>query len=138
MSYQESYRRSLEDPEGFWGEAAQALHWDRPWDKVLDDSNKPFYRWFAGGMLNTCYNAVDRHVEAGRGEQAAIIYDSPVTGTKQVIGYRELQDRVARFDPAREFPRAGLVLDVVLERLQQAIVGLVAVALVLIVTQIPG
>lgn len=97
MSYQDLYQRSLKDPEGFWGEAAQALHWDKPWDKVLDDSNKPFYRWFAGGQINTCYNAVDRHVENGRAEQAAIIYDSPVTDTKRTITYKELQDQVAGF-----------------------------------------
>jgi len=97
MSYKAIYERSLNDPEGFWGTAAQAIYWDKTWDKVLDDSRVPFYRWFSGGLLNTCYNAVDRHVEAGRGQQAAIIYDSPVTGTKRVISYAELQDQVARF-----------------------------------------
>ncbi|MFW5681144.1 MAG: AMP-binding protein, partial [Pseudomonadota bacterium] len=98
MSLQDQVRtRSLQDPEGFWGEAAAALHWDKPWDKVLDGSRAPFYRWFAGGRLNTCYNAVDRHVAAGRAMQAAIIYDSPVTGTIQRITYAELQDQVARF-----------------------------------------
>ncbi len=96
MTYQEVYQRSLSDPEGFWGEAAQAIHWDKTWDRVLDDSNPPFYRWFAGGMLNTCYNAVDRHVAAGRGDQAAIIYDSPVTGTQRTISYAELLDQVSR------------------------------------------
>ena len=96
MSYIETYRHSVDDPEGFWGQAAQAISWDKPWDKVLDDSNKPFYKWFAGGMLNTCYNAVDRHVENGRGDQAAIIYDSPVTDNKATISYSELQEAVAR------------------------------------------
>ena len=97
MSYDEVYQRSLSDPEGFWGEAARAIHWDKPWDKVLDDSRPPFYRWFAGGMMNTCYNAVDRHVEAGRGDQIAIIHDSPVTQSQRKISYAELQDLVARF-----------------------------------------
>ena len=97
MSYDEVYQRSLSDPEGFWGEAAQAIHWDKPWDKVLDDSRPPFYRWFAGGMMNTCYNAVDRHVEAGRGDQIAIIHDSPVTQSQRKISYAELQDLVSRF-----------------------------------------
>ncbi len=97
MNYQDSYRRSLDDPEGFWGEAAEALHWDRPWDRVLDDSNKPFYRWFRGGRLNTCYNAVDRHVADGRAEQAAIIYDSPVTNSRRTISYAELKRQVAGF-----------------------------------------
>jgi len=90
------FQRSVTDPEGFWGEAAQEISWYKTWDKVLDDSKPPFYRWFRGGLLNTSYNAVDRHVEAGRGEQAAIIYDSPVTQTVQTITYRQLQDQVAR------------------------------------------
>ena len=98
MSIQDQVRkRSLERPDEFWGEAAEALHWDRRWDRVLDDSRPPFYRWFAGGKLNTCYNAVDRHVAGGRATQPAIIYDSPVTGTVQRITYAELQDQVARF-----------------------------------------
>jgi propionyl-CoA synthetase len=66
VSYDQVYARSLTDPEGFWGEAAQAVHWEKPWDRVLDDSNPPLYRWFAGGGLNTCYNALDRHVEGER------------------------------------------------------------------------
>lgn len=73
------------------------MHWDRPWDRVLDDSAAPLYRWFADGELNTCFNAIDRHVLNGRGEQAAVIYDSPVTNTKRTITYRELLDAVARF-----------------------------------------
>ncbi|MCW8908335.1 MAG: AMP-binding protein, partial [Sedimenticola sp.] len=97
MSYEEIYARSMEDPEGFWGEQAEAIDWYKPWDKVLDDSRKPFYRWFAGGELNTCYNALDRHVEKGRADQAALIYDSPVTDTKQSFTFRELRDRVAAF-----------------------------------------
>ncbi len=97
MSYEQAYARSLADPEGFWGDAARSIHWEKPWERVLDDSNPPFYRWFAGGELNTCYNAIDRHVEAGRGDQAALIYDSPVTGTKRTYSYIELRDEVARF-----------------------------------------
>ncbi|MBF0374356.1 MAG: propionyl-CoA synthetase [Alphaproteobacteria bacterium] len=95
--YQTAYERSLSDPEGFWGEAARDLHWYEPWTKVLDDSNKPFYRWFTGGMVNTCYNAVDLHVAQGRGDQAAVIYDSPVTGTVKTYTYRDLLDQVSRF-----------------------------------------
>ncbi len=97
MSYEEIYARSMEDPEGFWGEQAAAIDWYKPWDKVLDANRKPFYRWFAGGELNTCYNALDRHVEKGRAEQAALIYDSPVTGAQQRYSYRELRDAVAQF-----------------------------------------
>ena len=94
--YGEVYRRSIEDPEGFWGEAAEAVSWYRKWDRVLDRSNPPFYRWFAGGVVNTCYNALDRHVEAGNGGRAALIYDSPVTSTIRRYSYRELLDLVAR------------------------------------------
>ncbi|MCF1185001.1 propionyl-CoA synthetase [Marichromatium gracile] len=96
MDYQSVYKHSMKDPEAFWAEAASLIDWDKPWDKVLDDANKPFYRWFSGAMMNTCYNAVDRHVIAGRGDQAAIIHDSPVTGSKRVITYAELQQQVAK------------------------------------------
>ncbi len=95
--YQEVYGRSITDREGFWAEAAEAISWDRTWDKVIDGSNAPFYRWFAGGRLNTCYNALDRHVAGGRGGQPAMIYDSPVTDTVRTYSYAELTDRVARF-----------------------------------------
>ncbi len=96
-NYTAAYQRSLNDPEGFWAEAAAALHWDKRWDKVLDASAAPMYRWFAGGRLNTCYNALDRHVEAGRADQLALIYDSPVTNTIARFTYRELRDSVALF-----------------------------------------
>jgi propionyl-CoA synthetase len=79
--YDELFQRSITDPEGFWGEAAEAITWSRKWDKVLDDSKKPFFHWFSGGEMNTCYNALDRHVASGRADQVALIYDSPVTGT---------------------------------------------------------
>ena len=97
MSYQDAYQKSVTDPEGFWAEAASALHWDKPWEKVLDDSKAPFYRWFAGGHINTCYNALDRHVDNGRAEQTAMIYDSPVTQTVKKFTYRKLRDAVALF-----------------------------------------
>jgi propionyl-CoA synthetase len=95
--YDQIYARSLSNPEEFWGEAAEEITWLRRWDKVLDDASPPFYRWFQGGVLNTCYNAVDRHVEAGRGQQPAIIYDSPVTDTVDTITYGELSNQVAHF-----------------------------------------
>jgi propionyl-CoA synthetase len=91
------HARSLRDPRGFWAIAAEALHWERQWDTVLDESNAPFYRWFAGGKLNTCYNMLDLHIERGRGKQRALIYDSPVTSTVKIFTYRELRDLVARF-----------------------------------------
>src|SRR5881398_2874683 len=94
---EETYRRSLEEPEAFWAEAAAAIDWDEPWQGVLDDSRAPFYRWFAGGRMNTCFNALDRHVERGRGDQPALIYDSPVADTVATFTYAELRDAVARF-----------------------------------------
>jgi propionyl-CoA synthetase len=96
-TYRQVHAYSLADRDGFWGEAAQGIDWTRTWDKVLDDSSAPFYHWFAGGQLNTCYNAVDRHVEQGHGDRTAIIYDSPVTDSQRRISYAELQDLVARF-----------------------------------------
>lgn len=95
--YDEIFQKSIKDPSGFWGKAAEDIDWYKKWDKVLDDSNKPFYRWFVGGELNTCYNAIDRHVERGRANQVALIYDSPVTGQIQKFTYRELLDQVSRF-----------------------------------------
>jgi propionyl-CoA synthetase len=94
--YQKVYERSITDPEGFWGEAATAIDWTRPPTRVLDRSREPFFRWYPDGELNTCHNAVDRHVAAGRGDQPALIYDSPVTGTVRTYTYRELRDEVAR------------------------------------------
>lgn len=90
------WQRANENPQEFWGEAAEGLDWVKPWDTVLDDSNPPFYRWFAGAQINTCYNAIDRHVENGRGDQAALIYDSPVTNSAYQLTYKELQDKTAR------------------------------------------
>ncbi len=95
--YDEVYAAWRSDPERFWAEAAEAVHWYRKWDTVLDSSNAPFYRWFVGGETNTCYNCVDRHVEQGRGDRPALIYDSPVTGSKRVFTYAELRDEVSRF-----------------------------------------
>jgi len=95
-AYETAYTESLRDPERFWARAAEAIHWERRWDRVLDDSRPPFYRWFVGGMLNTCYNALDFHVDRGRGRQKALIYDSPVTDTVRAYTYLELRDEVAR------------------------------------------
>ena len=95
--YDEVYARSLADPEGFWAEAAEAIDWDRRWDKVLDDGDAPIYRWFRGGRLNTCHNCVDRHVAAGRGEQPALIWESPVTDQAATLTYNDLLDQVSRF-----------------------------------------
>ena len=95
--YADAFARSLSDPDGFWGEAASAVDWDVVPPKVLDGSDAPYYRWFTGGRLNTCWNALDRHVEAGHGDRLALVYDSPVTGTVAGYTYAELRDAVARF-----------------------------------------
>ena len=95
--YTAVYQRALDDPDGFWAEAAEDIHWDKRWDRVLDDSRPPFYRWFTGGALNTCYNALDVHVEQGNGDRPALIYDSPVTDSVKVFTYLELRDAVATF-----------------------------------------
>ena len=91
------HRRSLEDPQGFWAEAAEDVHWFRRWNTVLDDSRAPFYRWFAGGIVNTCYNALDLHVASGRADQLALIYDSPVSDTVKTFTYCELLAASAKF-----------------------------------------
>ena len=97
INYDETFKRSITNPDDFWGEAAENCHWYKRWDKVLDDSNKPLYRWFTGGETNTCYNALDFHIDNGRGEQNALIYDSPVTGVVETYTYSQLRDRVAKF-----------------------------------------
>ncbi|HCF74623.1 MAG TPA: propionyl-CoA synthetase [Arenicellales bacterium] len=94
-TYESVYQSSLQDPATFWAAAADQVHWYKKWERVLDDSNPPFYRWFVGGQVNTCYNAVDLHVEQGRGEQPAIIYDSPVTGATRVLTYSEMQTQTS-------------------------------------------
>jgi propionyl-CoA synthetase len=94
---QTAFHRALREPAGFWSEAAEAVYWYKRWDKVLDDSRQPFYRWFVGGEVNTCYNALDLHVDQGRGDQPALIYDSPVTNSIKTFTYRQLRDKVATF-----------------------------------------
>src|SRR3954471_9541533 len=91
------YADSLRDPERCWRAAAEGIDWIiPPSERVLDESNPPFYRWFGGARLNTCHNAVDRHVDNGRGDQRALVWDSPVTGSQRTSTYRELRDEVAR------------------------------------------
>ncbi len=95
--FDQIYQAAQADPEGFWAQAAEQVSWYKKWDKVLDDSTPPYYRWFEGGQINACYNAIDRHVESGRGDQTAIIYDSPITGAKDKISYSGLLSRVSKF-----------------------------------------
>ena len=129
-AYPETYERSLRDPHGFWGDAAGAIHWDRKWDAVLDDSRGPLYRWFTGGILNTCYNALDIHVEQGRGSQRALIYDSPVTGTTRTFTYDELRDAVARFAGAlvQHGVRKGDRVVIYMPMVPETVIGMLACA----------
>jgi propionyl-CoA synthetase len=108
MTYDDIYKLSISNPETFWAEAAQGIDWFKEPDVILDDRRPPFYRWFTGGKLNTCYNAVDRHVEKGRGDQVAIIFDSPVTNTIRKITYAQLQDEVSRFAGVLQDKGVGL------------------------------
>ncbi len=96
-TYQSTYQFASEQPEEFWASVANELYWHKPWDKVLDSTNAPFYRWFAGAEFNTCYNCLDVHVAAGRGEQTALIYDSPVTQTIKKFSYQQLLELVSHF-----------------------------------------
>jgi len=125
-----AYRRSLDDPEGFWGELAADVHWYRPYTKVLDRSRAPFYRWFPGGLFNTCYNAVDRHIDAGKGEKVALIYDSPLASTQQKLTYAQLQHAVARFAGAlcRRGVKAGDCVLVYLPMVPEAVIAILACA----------
>ena len=96
-AYEATYREWLRDPESFWARAAESIHWYKKWDQVLDTSNPPFYRWFSGALVNTCYNLLDAHVENGRADQVALIYDSPVTGVIKSYTFRDLLAEVALF-----------------------------------------
>ena len=96
-TYKDVWERSINDPVGFWGEAAKGIDWYREPTVILDDTTAPIYHWFSDGMLNTCFNALDRHVENGLGDQLALIYDSPVTDTKSTYTYHQLLDEVAHF-----------------------------------------
>ncbi|MCW2811317.1 MAG: propionyl-CoA synthetase, partial [Friedmanniella sp.] len=98
--YADDHRRSLEDPAGFWGEQAQAVDWFARPQQVLDDSRAPIYRWFTGGVLNTCFNALDRHVIRGRGDEPALIFHSAITGDRRTYTYAELLERVAQLGGA--------------------------------------
>ena len=110
-SQDQVYAQWAKDPERFWAEAGEAVHWYKRWDRVLDGSRAPFYRWFPGGVVNSCYNALDRHVEHGRADQPALIYDSPVTGTIKTFTYRELREGLDRARDRTVVDQRGLVGD---------------------------
>ena len=128
--YDEVYRRSQRDPEGFWGAAAEDVYWERRWDRVLDSTRPPYYRWFPGGVLNTCYNALDVHIDRGRGKQRALIYDSPVTQTTRAFTYFELRDAVARFAGAlrRQGVERGDRVIIYMPMVPEAVIAMLACA----------
>jgi len=128
--YDQAYERSIKDPEGFWGEAAENVHWYKKWDKVLDDSNPPFYRWFRGGELNTCYNALDLHIDNGLGDQLALIYDSPVTDTIKKFTFAQLRDEVAVFAGAlaNQGVQKGDRVIIYMPMIPQAVIAMLACA----------
>jgi len=97
MTYKDVYEGWKSDPEAFWMQAAEAIDWYEKPSRALDDSKAPFYEWYVDGVTNTCYNALDRHVENGRGDQVAVIYDSPITGTGSKTSYSEMLEKVALF-----------------------------------------
>jgi len=129
-AYEEVFTKSIEQPDEFWAEAAEGIDWFKKWDAVLDRSNPPTYRWFRGGELNTCYNAVDRHVENGRGDQVAIIYDSPVTDTLRKITYGELQQQVSVFADAlsEQGVQKGDTVIIYMPMVPEALVSMLACA----------
>jgi propionyl-CoA synthetase len=129
-SYATAWQTSIADPERFWAEAANAIDWQRPWDRVLDDSRAPLYRWFVGAEVNSCYNAVDRHVAAGHGERTALIYDSPLAGTAQKLSYAELQRRTEQLAGAMAALGVGKGDRVILylPMIPEAVIGMLAVA----------
>ncbi|RVE42302.1 hypothetical protein evm_013042 [Chilo suppressalis] len=96
LEYLRAHRCSLDKPEEFWKDVGNELEWTKPWDRVLDNSNPPFTKWWVGGEMSVCHNAVDRHVAAGKGDQVALVHDSPLTDTVRKITYSELQDQVSR------------------------------------------
>jgi propionyl-CoA synthetase len=128
--YDAVYGEWRRDPEGFWARAAEDIHWEKRWDKVLDASRPPFYRWFPGARVNTCFNALDRHVDAGHGERLALIYDSPVTGQKKTFTYRALRDQVAVLAGAiaAEGVKAGDRVIIYMPMVPEAVMAMLACA----------
>ena len=95
--YQEIYQRSIKNNKEFWSEVANDIFWYKKPTKILNSSNPPFYKWFEDGVTNTCYNALDVHIDNGRGDKTAIIYDSPITGKKDKFSYKALREKVSLF-----------------------------------------
>lgn len=129
-TYAEIYKESLDNPQEFWAKAAEDIDWIRKWDSVLDETDPPFYRWFVGAELNTCYNALDRHVENGRADQVALIYDSPVTSTIEKFTYSELLTKVSTFAGALQNlgVKKGDTVIIYMPMIPEAVVAMLACA----------
>ena len=128
--YEATYRASIEGPRGFWGAAAEAVDWRTRPERCWTSPGAPLYRWFSDGRLNTCYNALDRHVIHGRADQAALIYDSPVTGTRRTYTYAQLLEHVALFaGRARVIGvKAGDRVVISMPMVPEAVIGMLACA----------
>ena len=97
QKFSEIYKVSIDEPEKFWQGTAEDIFWFKKPNKILNKSNPPFYKWFEDGVTNTCYNALDFHIDNGLGEKIALIYDSPITGAKSKFTYSNLREKVSKF-----------------------------------------
>ena len=95
--FNEIYQESIKNPENFWRQASENIFWFKKPSKILNKSNPPFYKWYEDGVTNTCYNALDFHIDQGKGGKTALIYDSPITGNKSKLSYGELRSKVSKF-----------------------------------------
>ena len=129
-AYEDTYRRWQQDPEGFWAEQAALIEWERPPDRILDSSEAPIHRWYPGGRMNTCDQALDRHVRDGRGDQPALVHDSAMTGTVRRYTYAELRDSTAHFAGAlrREGVGQGDRVVIYMPMVPEAVVAMLACA----------
>lgn len=126
--YEHEFQRSIQDPEGYWGEIAGDIVWTKPFDKVMDNSNPPFTEWFVGGRLSLCYNAIDRHVDEGRGQRKALIWDSPITGNKSARTWYQLQHEVSRMAGmlVKKGVKPGDRVLIYMPMIPEAVVGMLA------------
>ena len=128
--FKEIYKKSIENPENFWREASDDIFWFGKPSKILNKSNPPFYRWFEDGVTNTCYNALDIHIDNGRGDKTALIYDSPITGSKKKFTYKELREKVSKF--ANALQNQGIIkgdrVIIYMPMIPEAVIGMLACA----------
>ena len=132
QKYKEIYENSIKNREKFWQEVSNSIFWYKKPTKILNSDNPPFYKWFEDGVTNTCYNALDLHIEEGRGDKLAIIYDSPITGIKKNITYKELRDRVALFAGAlkNQGINKGDRVIIYMPMIPEAVIAMLALSLI--------